>query len=81
MTPQTLPPKIITVKTIYRRPKFLEILLSIRQEMARDADYDVDLFAEMVRTGRFREAEAKQNTENHPNESPKMLKQKRSNRK
>lgn len=36
---------------MYRRPKFLEILLSIREEMAREADYDIDLFAEMVRSG------------------------------
>jgi hypothetical protein len=36
---------------MYRRPKFLEILLEIRQEMAREADYDTDLFAEMIRTG------------------------------
>lgn len=34
---------------MYRRPKFLEILLAIREEMAREADYDTDLFAEMVR--------------------------------
>ena len=38
---------------MYRRPKFLEVLLEIRQEMAREADYDVDLFAEMVRAGKF----------------------------
>jgi hypothetical protein len=38
---------------MYRRPKFLEVLLEIRQEMARQADYDVDLFAEMVRAGKF----------------------------
>ena len=38
---------------MYRRPKFLEVLLEIRQEMAREADYDVDLFAEMVRSGNF----------------------------
>jgi hypothetical protein len=38
---------------MYRRPKFLEILLEIRQEMSRQADYDVDLFAEMVRGGNF----------------------------
>lgn len=38
---------------MYRRPKFLEVLLEIRQEMARDADYDVDLFAEMVRSGKI----------------------------
>jgi hypothetical protein len=37
---------------MYRRPKFLEVLLDIRQEMAREADYDVDLFAELVRNGR-----------------------------
>ncbi len=40
---------------MYRRPKFLEILLEIRQEMSRSADYDVDLFAEMVRSGKFLE--------------------------
>lgn len=34
---------------MYRRPKFLEILLAIREEMSREADYDTDLFAEMVR--------------------------------
>jgi hypothetical protein len=38
---------------MYRRPKFLEVLLEIRQEMARQADYDVDLFSEMVRAGKF----------------------------
>lgn len=38
---------------MYRRPIFLEILLNIRQEMAREADYDVDLFTEMVRGGKF----------------------------
>ena len=36
---------------MYRRPKFLEILLHIREEMARDADYDVDRYVEMVRSG------------------------------
>jgi len=38
---------------MYRRPKFLEVLLEIRQEMSRAADYDVDLFAEMIRSGKF----------------------------
>lgn len=42
---------------MYRRPKFLEVLLEIRQEMSREADYDVDLFAEMVRSGKFSEVE------------------------
>lgn len=37
---------------MYRRPKFLEVLIKIREEMARESDYDTDLFAEMVRSGR-----------------------------
>ncbi len=37
---------------MYRRPKFLEVLHAIREEMSREADYDVDLFAEMIRSGR-----------------------------
>ncbi len=36
---------------MYRRPKFLEILHAIREQMSREVDYDVDLFAEMVRSG------------------------------
>ena len=36
---------------MYRRPKFLEVLHSIREQMSREVDYDVDLFAEMVRSG------------------------------
>jgi hypothetical protein len=36
---------------MYRRPKFLEILHETREEMSREADYDMDLFAEMVRSG------------------------------
>ena len=36
---------------LYRRPKFLTVLHQIRETMSREADYDVDLFAEMVRSG------------------------------
>lgn len=36
---------------MYRRPRFLEVLLTIREEMAREADYDVDLYVEIVRNG------------------------------
>lgn len=36
---------------MYRRPKFLTVLHEIRERMSREADYDVDLFAEMVRSG------------------------------
>ena len=39
------------ISDMYRRPKFLEVLHTIREEMSREADYDVDLFAEMVRSG------------------------------
>ncbi len=37
---------------MYRRPKFLEILDEVREQMSHEADYDVDLFAEMVRQGK-----------------------------
>ena len=37
---------------MYRKPRFLEELHAIREEMSRECDYDVDLFAEMVRSGR-----------------------------
>ena len=36
---------------MYRKPRFLEELHAIREEMSREADYDVELFAEMTRTG------------------------------
>ena len=37
---------------MYRKSKFLSILNAIRQEMSREADYDIELFAEMVRSGK-----------------------------
>ena len=43
---------------MYRRPKFLEVLLEIRQAMSREADYDIDLFAEMIRSGKFEDNSA-----------------------
>lgn len=36
---------------MYRRPKFLEVLHAIREDMSREVDYDVDLFSEMIRSG------------------------------
>jgi hypothetical protein len=36
---------------MYRRPKSLEKLLDIRRSMALEADYDVAVFAEIVRNG------------------------------
>ena len=44
---------------MYRRPKFLEILIEIRQEMSREVDYDVDLFAEMIRSGKGKRQKVK----------------------
>ena len=35
---------------MYRKPKFLEILHAIREQMSREVDYDVELFAEMTRS-------------------------------
>jgi hypothetical protein len=35
---------------MYQRPRFLEELQAIREEMSRECDYDMDLFAEMART-------------------------------
>ena len=57
---------------MYRRPKFLEVLIEIRQEMAREADYDVDFFAEIVRSGeRLRNKERHSISELHDqNEMP-----------
>jgi hypothetical protein len=37
---------------MYRRPRFLEMLHAIREEMSREVDYDVELFSEMVRSGK-----------------------------
>jgi len=36
---------------MYRKPRFLEELHAIREEMSRETDYDIDLFAEMARSG------------------------------
>ena len=69
---------------MYRRPKFLEILLEIRQEMAREADFDADLFTEMLRAGSFPNDKVdykltdEPNLENNP---PKNRKSKTANHK
>jgi hypothetical protein len=38
---------------MYPRPRSLELLIEIREEMARQADFDVDLFVEKVRSGKW----------------------------
>jgi hypothetical protein len=42
---------LLTPEVMYRKPKFLEDLHAIREEMSRECDYDIDLFSEMVRSG------------------------------
>ncbi len=42
---------------MYRRPKFLEVLHEIREKMSREADYDVDLFAKLVRNEEDKQSE------------------------
>lgn len=37
---------------MYTRPRFLEELHAIREEMSRQCDYDMDLFAEMIRNNK-----------------------------
>lgn len=54
---------------MYRRPKFLEVLLEIRREMALEADYDVDLFAEIARSG-IRAPKVKVSTADRTNSDP-----------
>lgn len=56
---------------MYRRPKFLEVLLELRESMSREAGYDVDLFAEIVRTG-DRAANARQRPRDRMNAEPEI---------
>ncbi|GBC78407.1 hypothetical protein HRbin08_01900 [bacterium HR08] len=52
---------------MYRKPKFLEILHAVREQMARECDYDMDLFIQMIR----REAKPNENPSKPvPSESP-----------
>jgi hypothetical protein len=51
---------------MYRRPKFLEVLHGIREEMSREADYDVDLFAEKLRNPHPREKTRRKNKASLP---------------
>ena len=56
---------------MYRRTLFLEALHQIREEMSREADYDVDLFAEMVRTGQISKPAKRKKTNIAPAAEPK----------
>lgn len=57
---------------MYRRPKFLEILLETRRAMALEADYDVDLFAEIARSGN-RAAKARSRPADRMNAEPEIV--------
>lgn len=52
---------------MYRRSKFQELLIEIRQEMAREADFDTDLFVELAR----RETQ-KSDRQDEPDESLRL---------
>jgi hypothetical protein len=43
---------------MYPRSKFQELLLDVRQAMAREADFDLDLFVEKIRKNDFRSVKA-----------------------
>lgn len=69
---------------MYRKPRFLEELHAIREEMSRECDYDVDLFAEMVRSGTrpdFGPARNVRGNRSRPPGSQKMEAEKKSARK
>jgi hypothetical protein len=51
VTRKNVTPQASRITLMYRKPRFLEELHAIREEMSRECDYDVDLFAEMVRSG------------------------------
>lgn len=56
---------------MYRKPRFLEMLHAIREEMSREADYDVDLFAEMVRSGVRPKQGAERNIRGYKSRAPR----------
>jgi hypothetical protein len=56
---------------MYRKPRFLEMLHAIREEMSREADYDVDLFAEMVRSGARPAYGAERNIRGYKSRAPR----------
>ncbi|HEX7998928.1 MAG TPA: hypothetical protein VF528_11115 [Pyrinomonadaceae bacterium] len=57
---------------MYRKPRFLEMLHAIREEMSREADYDVDLFTEMVRSGARPAYGAERNIRGYKSRAPRV---------
>lgn len=56
---------------MYRKPRFLEVLHAIREEMSREADYDVDLFTEMIRSGARPAKSAERNIRGFKSRAPR----------
>ena len=56
---------------MYRKPRFLEVLHAIREEMSREADYDVELFAEMTRSGQRPQHGPERNIRGYKSRAPR----------
>ncbi len=56
---------------MYRKPRFLEVLHAIREEMSREADYDVELFAEMARSGQRPQHGPERNIRGYKSRAPR----------
>ena len=56
---------------MYRKPRFLEVLHAIREEMSREADYDVDLFTEMIRSNSRPTQSAERNIRGFKSRAPR----------
>jgi hypothetical protein len=50
---------------MYRRPKFLELLLEIRREMAEEAGHDIDQFVQNIHCGPSHENSAANTNKNY----------------
>ncbi|HEY3028211.1 MAG TPA: hypothetical protein VGJ55_18830 [Pyrinomonadaceae bacterium] len=58
---------------MYRKPRFLKVLHAIREQMSREVDYDVDLFAEMIRAGQQPASTSRRRVRAHKNGKPRTI--------
>ena len=58
---------------MYRKPRFLKVLHAIREQMSREVDYDVDLFAEMIRAGQQPANASGRRVRAHKNGEPRTV--------
>ncbi len=56
---------------MYPKPRSLEIIHAIREEMSREADYDVELFAQMVRSNETPRFGAERNIRGFKSRAPR----------